>query len=389
MLNFGFRATTRRRDEKNNVAPLRETYNLSVYATYFKIRNSYFKKMRIDIILIAGILVSFSACQSQTPTPPVMQTPAKELAGDMAFQIDGEIRGIWQDSKGNMWFASNGNGVFKYDGKVLANYSEKHGLASNYVWEVEEGTDGKMWFKTYLRSKGEGIAMCRFDGQTFEVVEPCAEVMSNGFQGGFFLCEQYFDGQNMSKVQIPKTSPNKEAANGSYGYDIYASCLDRNGNVWFGTCVAGLCRYDGKTYTWFADKEMCAPIRDIFEDRDGTLWVGNNGGGLFRYDGKGFVNFSKEHNVHNPDFLTNLAGKPGMMARIWKIAQDKKGNLWIATIDNGIWRYDGKSLTNYTTKDGLGTNSIWTIYVDKNDKLWVGTGDAGVYVFDGKGFERF
>lgn len=51
--------------------------------------------------------------------------------------------------------------------------------------------------------------------------------------------------------------------------------------------------------------------------------------------------------------------------------------------------YDGKTLTNYTAKDGLESNAIWTIYKDKKNNLWFGTEGAGVYTFNGKSFEKF
>lgn len=345
--------------------------------------------MRIYILFLAVITV-IAACNSQAQAPLKSETAkvSQGLSGDLALQAEGEIRGIWQDTKGNMWFASNGNGVYMYDGATLVNYTEKHGLSSNYVWMVQEGKDGNMWFKTYLRSNGK-IVVCRFDGHTFTAVEPETNLVNSGFGHGFLLCGLYLDGKMPYHVQVPHTSPIKNEHNASFHYDLYASCLDKKGNAWLGTCTAGLCKYDGKAYTWFTSREMTVPIRDIFEDQSGVVWVGNNGGGLFRYDGKDFVNFSKEKNLHNPDFETNLKGKPGMLARIWKITQDKEGNLWVATIDNGIWRYDGQNLTNYTTKDGLGTNSIWTLYVDNSNKLWVGTGEAGIYVFNGGRFEKF
>lgn len=48
-----------------------------------------------------------------------------------------------------------------------------------------------------------------------------------------------------------------------------------------------------------------------------------------------------------------MSDKHGTLARVWTINEDNNGNLWIGTIDACVWRYDGKNLTNYTTKDGL------------------------------------
>ncbi|PQJ09112.1 hypothetical protein CJD36_020150 [Flavipsychrobacter stenotrophus] len=110
---------------------------------------------------------------------------------------------------------------------------------------------------------------------------------------------------------------------------------------------------------------------------------------MFRYDSGALVNVTKQQNLENSNFIKNFESKEGTLARVWTIAEDKKGDLWIGTIDAGVWMFDGKRLTNYTTKDGLGTDLIWAIYRDKNDILWFGTDGAGVYQFDGRKFSKF
>jgi ligand-binding sensor domain-containing protein len=94
-------------------------------------------------------------------------------------------------------------------------------------------------------------------------------------------------------------------------YDIFATCVDSKGNVWFGTATAGICRYDGKGYAWFDKDELGCATRTIFEDKNATIWAGNNGEGLFRFDGKGFINFPREKKLHNPDFEKYPVGKRG------------------------------------------------------------------------------
>ena len=330
---------------------------------------------------------SFNGQGQKTSSKEVGMT-TQWLVGDTVSNINGEIRGILQDSKNNLWFASNGNGVFKYDGTTIINYREKHGLSSNYVWMVKEGKDGKIWFKTNVRPK-DIDAICCFNGYGFSTIQPDTNVIIYNFKKGELLFDYYFDGKSLSKIQLPHTSPIKNELNKRHHYDIYGTCIDRSGNVWFGTPTAGICKYDGKDYTWFDNIELGAAIRDIYEDRNGTLWAGNNGEGLFRYDGKNFINFSREKNLHNTDFEKYPIGKPGLMSRVWKITEDKQGNLCVATIDNGLWVYDGKKITNYSTKNGLSINAIWTIYKDKTGKLWIGTEGDGVYTFDGNSFIKF
>src|SRR5690606_7038568 len=45
---------------------------------------------------------------------------------------------IYQDKNDNYWFASNGEGVYRYDGKTLTRITNKHGLVGNFVWKIEE-----------------------------------------------------------------------------------------------------------------------------------------------------------------------------------------------------------------------------------------------------------
>jgi hypothetical protein len=38
--------------------------------------------------------------------------------------------------------------------------------------------------------------------------------------------------------------------------------------------------------------------------------------------------------------------------------QDKAGNLWFGTSENGLYKYDGKSFSQFLVTDGLNSNSI-------------------------------
>lgn len=53
--------------------------------------------------------------------------------------------------------------------------------------------------------------------------------------------------------------------------------------------------------------------------------------------------------------------------------QDKAGNLWFGTTDNGLYKYDGKSFTQFLETDGLISNNITALLEDINGKIWIGT----------------
>ncbi|WP_161499398.1 two-component regulator propeller domain-containing protein [Flavipsychrobacter stenotrophus] len=82
------------------------------------------------------------------------------------------------------------------------------------------------------------------------------------------LIDHYYDGKYLVKIALPHTSYIKdENKNSRFQYDIYSTLKDRRGNIWFGTCTAGVCKYDGKEYTWIKNNELGVPVRSIFEDK--------------------------------------------------------------------------------------------------------------------------
>ncbi len=83
-----------------------------------------------------------------------------------------------------------------------------------------------------------------------------------------------------------------------------------------------------------------------------------------------------------PDFDTTLVSQ-----YIRSIFQDSRGNLWFGTFE-GMVRYDGETLTYFSTPEGFISNSVFAINEDKTGNIWIGT-DQGVYRYDGNTFKNF
>jgi ligand-binding sensor domain-containing protein len=150
--------------------------------------------------------------------------------------------------------------------------------------------------------------------------------------------------------------------------------------------------YDGQIFTFIDDKYLAGPaVRTIFQDKKGVLWFGNNGGGLFRYDGKQLRNITQENNLGNDAFLKQRKpiDKAGSLARVFAINEDELGNIWIGTVDAGVWKYDGTHLTNFTSKDGLLGNHCAVISKDRTGKLWFVSEQNAIFHFDGQRFLPF
>lgn len=111
--------------------------------------------------------------------------------------------------------------------------------------------------------------------------------------------------------------------------------------------------------------------RNIIQDRSGDIWIASFKG-VFRYDGKSF---------------TNITSKVSS-ARFFSVLEDSKGNFWFGSIGSGVYFYDGESFTNFTTREGLINNEIVSIYEDKIGNIWLGA-NGGVSRYDGKSFLNY
>lgn len=316
---------------------------------------------------------------------------------------DGDLNviSIFQDIKGDYWFGTQSQGVYRYDGKTFIQYTEQDGLANNQVQTIQEDKDGHIWFGT------GAFGVSRYDGHAFT-----SFTNKDGFQrnvtkdnlwkkaqddlwffagGGVYR----YDGKELSYLTLEEAAFGSSQAPGPPDrlgpYAVYCTLIDKAGSLWMGTQSMGVCRYDGSKFTWFTEHGLAGPaVLALFEDKNGNIWFGNNGSGLFRYEpGKDVLtNFTKEHNLSNDEFRTSGKSGPGTLARIYSINEDRSGNLWIGTVDAGVWRYDGMNLKNYTTLNGLPNNAVITIYKDKDGELWFGT-EEGVCSFNGISFTRF
>ncbi len=61
-----------------------------------------------------------------------------------------EINDVFEDSKNNLWFATEGGGACKLsaDRKTITRYTAEDGLPSNFVFKVIEDDDKNIWFST-------------------------------------------------------------------------------------------------------------------------------------------------------------------------------------------------------------------------------------------------
>ncbi len=175
--------------------------------------------------------------------------PVSGSKAGTAKQISKHIGSILQDKNGYFWFATDGDGVCRYDGKSFTYFTEKEGLCSNYVWTITEDKIGNIWFTT-----SDGI--CRYDGKSFTNLKDLEEIRFSlmkpnleykpgclwfGSRDGVYR----YDGASVVNFTIHPASYHPEVYNNSRPYSVYCLLEDKSGNLWFGTEQRGVCRYDG------------------------------------------------------------------------------------------------------------------------------------------------
>lgn len=320
--------------------------------------------------------------------PKLIKTQGSTNIGD-------NIHDILQDKMGNIWFATTGDGVYRYDGNSFTNFTIMDGLSSNCIASMVEDKKGNIWFGTC-----SGLSC--FDGKTFShipsanYIHPSTSITNNpstdffvfsiledkggklwlGTNSGVYC----YDGKSFTSFL------DSQGVINSQGLDLTSvnSMLeDKDGNIWFTTKMEGVCVYDGTSIVSYKPNEEVY-FWGLLEDEDGNIWVGGRNKGVWRYNGKTFTNI-----LQNGTFDSYIA---------FSIIQDKTGNIWFGTeagdpskreTEGGVWRYDGRIFENFSTKDGLNHNGVWSLLEDKAGNIWIGTRNTGLSRFNGKTFTSF
>ena len=319
---------------------------------------------------------------------------------DSQLRFTSGVGTIFQDSRGRFWFGSQQEGVALLDGGAFTYYTMDDGLSGNQIRSIQEGPDGTLWFAT-----GQGVTS--FDGDAFTIhtgprrsgpAIPVGDTWRTAPDDLWFLGDSGMhagdhDGQSVYRYDghgfesLPLVLPTfGDAHNPALVTEIVKT---DDGAVWIAT-YSGVLGFDGRTFTTITEQTPGTGagleplhVRSICVDSRGVLWIGNNGLGVLRYDGGVVTNFTEEQGLSIRD-----KGKIGSLGRIFAIAEDADGSIWFGSRDNGAWRYDGASLTNFTEADGLTCPMVWTIVRDKDDALWFGMADGSVCRFNGTSFDK-
>ena len=327
------------------------------------------------------MLVCHTSCEQKQTNPPqdnfskahngLSRSQLKEMANSKVPRA--QVRHIKQARNGDILIAANGSGAFRYDGKSFTNLTSK--IGSHRFWDVLEDRRGNLWFA----SLDSGVYY--YNGKTFQHFTTREGLAGNGVtciyedKAGIIW---FGTGVGLTRYD-GKSFQNFTTKEGLSDNDLTTIMEDKTGKLWFGT-RGEPCFYDGKTFTVLKNKDGKGfrNVWSIIEDKKGSIWFGDNDG-LWRYDSSTVTKVSQKGT--------------------YAIIQDKKGNIWTTTGEvnpggGGVWalsRYDQKSLYNKkpTVTEIMSRGPALLVLFAANDgSIWVGATE-GVYRYDGKTITDF
>ncbi len=340
-------------------------------------------------------LLFLTTCQ--LPNKSALQIPPP--IGKIADQLDTNIWVVYQDSKMGYWFGSNGSGLFHYDGKQLLQITTADGLIDHSIRGIQEDKSGHLYIET-------PVGISRFDGRSFETLRPVSASQSTWslqpgdlwFHCGGTAADLYrYDGHQLHTLQLPPQDIERvlgvtgglQFTQSNYSpYAVFGLNTDRAGNLWIGTVLAGAYRYNGHSFLWFGEKELSTledgrvpGVRCIIEDKNGDFWLSNI---WHRYrlltdtsyqKLTGIVLSQQDVDIELPYFSSAVL--------------DDAQHLWMVTYNEGVWHYDGKTLSQYRIKENGKDVKLIRIYKDRKGRLWLASENAGVWYYTGSEFVKW
>ncbi len=354
--------------------------------------------MRNLILLAILVSINLIACTGQVQTKSKLVEVVPSAKGTVVSEIDNQIWAVYQDTRGDFWFGSNGRGVYHYDGQALMQFTTTDGLVNNQIRGIQEDENGHIYIETPL-----GVS--KFNGQEFvtlEVVKPPISQWKNESSDLWFNCNGNHlyrcDGEMLYELYLPEQDLSvlgidykKQSGDLRYSpYAVYGVDRDKEGNLWIGTIEAGAFRYDGNSFLWIGEKELSTlpdgrvpGVRSMIQDKDGFIWL-SNFYSKYKINNDSSKGYEKLKAVDLPQNMMKdkiLYFNSGL--------RDMSGNLWMTTYGGGVWKYDGTALFNIEIHNGKEDVLLVDIFQDREGLIWLGTNNDGVYRQNGEHFVKF
>lgn len=251
------------------------------------------------------------------------------------------ITAVAADSKGFLWVGTM-DGLNRFDGydfKIYRNIeNDTTSLGKNRIETIYEDFGGVLWIST----------------------------LNSGLQ--------YYDRSTDGFVRIPEFSQRH--------CQVFRITEDAQHNLWIGGAFNGQAfvavrHRDTRQWEKFLLFRSAEGIYSILQVSENEFWLGSQSNGLLKWNRT--TNVIEKHYLHDPKNNNSLAGNDVRM-----IVPDKRGNLWIATHDGGLSKFNvmASEFTNFTSNSTPGLpslpNNTIRCMISDGDDLWLATENGGL-----------
>jgi signal transduction histidine kinase/ligand-binding sensor domain-containing protein/CheY-like chemotaxis protein/AraC-like DNA-binding protein len=323
--------------------------------------------------------------------PDTEQFRAFTVRANTGAVISSVVYGVVRDKDMNLWFATYGQGVFKYHaGSNELTHYEIPGCCNN-IYGIYADSDNRIWA---TGNSAHSAAVYRLNRNTDAFEEfPLTYPRGGGYSNALSVYEDsshnlWLGTWNAGLQKVDRYTGEVTAylspasGNGArhiHGINEYADQVllvgSDDGLILLNTVTGEHKRFlPGETDPYSLSNRFVYPI---LKDREGGLWIGTYYGG---------VNYVSPRDGQFESFVHTRYANSVSGSVISRFSEDRRGNIWIGSDDGGLSCYQPGTgrFTHYLPKEGRNSLSYHNVHAlcFDGDDLWIGTYSGGLNVLD-------
>ncbi|MFT3681040.1 MAG: two-component regulator propeller domain-containing protein [Ferruginibacter sp.] len=261
--------------------------------------------------------------------------------------IDNKVRAIFEDSKGNFWVGTSGDGLHTMD-RITGKF-ERHLYDPKHPEQLSRPAFKKAPY---------------FDHITFITEDATGAIWIGTSESGM----NYY---NPATKRITHFENEKDSAGVYTDYTAWCAYTSRDSILWISTLHGALYRINPSRISVPFYQVPARGVNAFLTGTDNVLWIATNGAGIITKDAAG-----KVIKIYKQGPIENGGSSPN---GINCMASDREGNIWLGASGRGLIRFDKKneSFTNYRYDTSANRDpdkdDVLCIYPGSPGILWVGT----------------